>query len=166
MRMGAPTQGSYLSNLAVSLPTTAAQTGQLLAKTRYGIDAANVEIANQEALNAQAVAQENAKLKDLTIGQRWNLGLAGAEGIGRAAQGLTRDLSQKAREEEMLRGLSTSDFANLKIVQDPNDPTKFRYVPSYTGSATYNDAQGNQIVTGPDGKKYMVVGNTLKEIVQ
>jgi hypothetical protein len=165
MRMGAPTQGSYLSNLAVSLPTTAAQTGQLLAKTRYGIDTANVEIANQEALNRQAVAQQNALLKDQSIAQRWNLGLAGAEGIGKGIQGLTSDLTKRDREKDMLRGLSTSDFANLKIVQDPNDPTKFRYVPSYTGSATYSDAQGNQIVTGADGKRYMVIGNTLKEIV-
>jgi hypothetical protein len=102
MRMGAPTQGSYLSNLAVSLPTTAAQTGQLLAKTRYGIDTANVEIANQEALNRQAVAQQNALLKDQSIAQRWNLGLAGAEGIGKGIQGLTSDLTKRDREKDML----------------------------------------------------------------
>ena len=155
MRMAAPTQGSLLGNLAVSLPSTASSLGNMLAQTRYGIDAANIDITNKEALNRQAVAQQNALLKDQSIAQRWNLGLAGAQGIGTGMQGLTRDLSQRQREDYMINNMKTSDFAGFKYVQDPNDPKKFKMVPSYTGSATYTDENGNTVITGADGKKYI-----------
>ena len=157
MRMNSGSEASYLSNLGVSLPSTASALGSLLAQTRYGIDTSNVGIANQEALNAQAVAQQNALLKDQSIAQRWNLGLAGAEGIGKGVQGLSKDLAQRTKEDEMIRSLKTGDFSLLGVeLIDPKDPSKgARYVPRYTGEAMDVDSQGNRYVK-IDDKYYKI----------
>ena len=155
-RLASGTAAQLLGYNAVVGPSYFTKLAEGLAKTRYGIDAANVEIANQEALNKQAVAQYNADLKDKSTAQRWNLGLAGAQGIGTGIQGLTRDLSARSREDEMLRNMSTKDFSNVQFIPDPNRPGYFKATPSYTGSAIYTNAAGKRVIQGPDGREYEI----------
>jgi len=146
-RRGAPTQGSYLSNMAVASPSMAMNLGEALAKTRYGIDTSNIGIANQEAQLAAAQAEKNALLKDQSIANRWQLGMKGAEGIGSNVQGFSKDMGAKRMQDMIVNSMKTGDFSIIGY-----DMVNGQLIPKLapTGVTTYNDGT----YTAPNGKRY------------
>jgi hypothetical protein len=145
-RRGAPTQGSYLSNMTVASPSMAMNLGDALAKTRYGIDTNNIGIANQEAQLAAAQAERNALLKDQSIANRWQLGMKGAEGIGKNIQGFSKDMGAKSMQDMLLNQMKTGDFSVIgyELVDGKIFP---KFAPA--GLATYN----NGVITLTNGEK-------------
>lgn len=145
-RRSSPTQGSYLSNMAVASPSMAMNLGEALAKTRYGIDTSNIGIANQEAQLAAAQAEKNALLKDQSIANRWQLGLKGAEGIGKNVQSFSKDMGAKSMQDMLLNQMKTGDFSVIgyELVDGEIIP---KLVPS--GLATYDE----NIITLTTGEK-------------
>lgn len=145
-RRSSPTQGSYLSNMAVASPSMAMNLGEALAKTRYGIDTSNIGIANQEAQLAAAQAEKNALLKDQSIANRWQLGLKGAEGIGKNVQSFSKDMGAKSMQDMLLNQMKTGDFSVIgyELVDGEIIP---KLAPS--GLATYDE----NIITLTTGEK-------------
>ena len=136
IRMGAPTQGSYLANVGVALPSAGASYGSQIAQTRYGIDAQNMGLANQEATLRAAQAEKNALLKDQSISNRWKLGMEAAAGTGRNIQGFSKDLAAKEMQDMMVNQLRTGDFSVIGY-ENVNGTLVPRLAP--TGLANYND---------------------------
>jgi len=145
-RRGAPTQGSYLSNMAVASPSMAMNLGEALAKTRYGIDTSNIGIANQEAQLAAAQAEKNALLKDQSIANRWQLGMKGAEGIGSNVQGFSKDMGAKRMQDMIVNSMKTGDFSIIGY-----DVVNGQLIPKLapSGLATYEN-----IIETDDGRRY------------
>jgi hypothetical protein len=146
IRMGAPTQGSYLANVGVAMPSAGAQIGTQLAQTRYGIDSQNIGLINQEATLRAAQAEKNALMKDQSISNRWKLGMEAAAGTGRNIQGFSKDMGAKEMQDQLLNQLRTGDFAVIGY-----DNVNGTLVPKLapTGVATYNDGTH----TAPNGQR-------------
>ena len=156
IRMGAPTQGSYLANVGVALPSAGANYGSQIAQTRYGIDAQNMGLANQEASLRAAQAEKNALMKDQSISKRWKLGMEAAAGTGRNIQGFSKDLAAKRMQDMMVNQLRTGDFSSIGY-----DLVNGKLVPKVApaGLATYNDGittlnNGQRIRFNPETEKY------------
>jgi hypothetical protein len=156
IRMGAPTQGSYLANVGVALPSAGASYGSQIAQTRYGIDAQNMGLANQEATLRAAQAEKNALMKDQSISNRWKLGMEAAAGTGRNIQGFSKDLAAKRMQDMMVNQLRTGDFSSIGY-----DLVNGKLVPKVApaGLATYNDGittlnNGQRIRFNPETEKY------------
>ena len=156
IRMGAPTQGSYLANVGVALPSAGANYGSQIAQTRYGIDAQNMALANQEASLRAAQADKNALMTDQSIEKRWKLGMEAAAGTGRNIQGFSKDLAAKRMQDMMVNQLRTGDFSSIGY-----DLVNGKLVPKVApaGLATYNDGittlnNGQRIRFNPETEKY------------
>jgi uncharacterized protein (DUF433 family) len=146
IRMGAPTQGSYLANVGVSMPSAGAQIGTQLAQTRYGIDSQNIGLINQEAQLRAAQAEKNALMKDQSISNRWKLGMEAAAGTGRNIQGFSKDMGAKGMQDQLLNQLRTGDFAVIGY-DNVNGTLVPKLAPA--GVATYNDGT----ITAPNGQR-------------
>jgi len=155
IRMGAPTQGSYLANVGVAMPSAGAQIGTQLAQTRYGIDSQNIGLINQEATLRAAQAEKNALMKDQSISNRWKLGMEAAAGTGRNIQGFSKDMGAKEMQDQLLNQLRTGDFAVIGY-----DNVNGTLVPKLapTGVATYNDGTH----TAPNGQRLKWNSQTKK----
>ena len=156
IRMGAPTQGSYLANVGVALPSAGASYGSQIAQTRYGIDAQNMGLANQEATLRAAQAEKNALLKDQSISNRWKLGMEAAAGTGRNIQGFSKDLAAKEMQDMMINQLRTGDFSVIGY-ENVNGTLVPRLAP--TGLANYNDgtytlSDGKRVKYNPETKNF------------
>lgn len=156
IRMGAPTQGSYLANIGVALPSAGANYGSQIAQTRYGIDAQNMGLANQEATLRAAQAEKNALLKDQSISNRWKLGMEAAAGTGRNIQGFSKDLAAKEMQDMMVNQLRTGDFSVIGY-ENVNGTLVPRLAP--TGLANYNDgtftlSDGKRVKYNPETKNF------------
>jgi hypothetical protein len=136
IRMGAPTQGSYLANVGVAMPSAGAQIGTQLAQTRYGIDSQNIGLINQESQLRAAQAEKNALMKDQSISNRWKLGMEAAAGTGRNIQGFSKDMGAKEMQDQLLNQLRTGDFAVIGY-DNVNGTLVPKLAPA--GVATYND---------------------------
>ena len=147
IRMGAPTQGSYLANVGVSMPSAGAQIGSQVAQTRYGIDSQNIGLMNQEAQLRAAQAEKNALMKDQSISNRWKLGMEAAAGVGRNIQGFSKDMGAKEMQDQLLNQLRTGDFAIIGY-ENVNGTLVPKLAPA--GVATYNDGS----YTAPNGKRF------------
>jgi hypothetical protein len=147
IRMGAPTQGSYLANVGVAMPSAGAQIGTQLAQTRYGIDSQNIGLINQEAQLRAAQAEKNALMKDQSISNRWKLGMEAAAGTGRNIQGFSKDMGAKEMQDMVVNQLRTGDFAIIGY-ENVNGTLIPKLAP--TGVATYNDGS----YTAPNGKRF------------
>lgn len=147
IRMGAPTQGSYLANVGVSMPSAGAQIGSQVAQTRYGIDSQNIGLMNQEAQLRAAQAEKNALMKDQSISNRWKLGMEAAAGVGRNIQGFSKDMGAKEMQDQLLNQLRTGDFAIIGY-DNVNGTLVPKLAPA--GVATYNDGS----YTAPNGKRF------------
>jgi hypothetical protein len=146
IRMGAPTQGSYLANVGVAMPSAGAQIGTQLAQTRYGIDSQNIGLINQEAQLRAAQAEKNALMKDQSISNRWKLGMEAAAGTGRNIQGFSKDMGAKEMQDQLLNQLRTGDFAVIGY-DNVNGTLVPKLAPA--GVATYNDGTH----TAPNGQR-------------
>jgi hypothetical protein len=147
IRMGAPTQGSYLANVGVAMPSAGAQIGTQLAQTRYGIDSQNIGLINQESQLRAAQAEKNALMKDQSISNRWKLGMEAAAGTGRNIQGFSKDMGAKGMQDQLLNQLRTGDFAVIGY-DNVNGTLVPKLAPA--GVATYNDGS----YTAPNGKRF------------
>jgi hypothetical protein len=159
IRMGAPTQGSYLANVGVAMPSAGAQIGTQLAQTRYGIDSQNIGLINQEAQLRAAQAEKNALMKDQSISNRWKLGMEAAAGTGRNIQGFSKDMGAKGMQDQLLNQLRTGDFAVIGY-----DNVNGTLVPKLapTGVATYNDgtitlSNGQRARRNPNTGKFELI---------
>jgi hypothetical protein len=146
IRMGAPTQGSYLANVGVAMPSAGAQIGTQLAQTRYGIDSQNIGLINQESQLRAAQAEKNALMKDQSISNRWKLGMEAAAGTGRNIQGFSKDMGAKGMQDQLLNQLRTGDFAVIGY-DNVNGTLVPKLAPA--GVATYNDGT----ITAPNGQR-------------
>ena len=156
IRMGAPTQGSYLANVGVALPSAGANYGSQIAQTRYGIDAQNMGLANQEATLRAAQAEKNALMKDQSISNRWKLGMEAAAGTGRNIQGFSKDLAAKEMQDMMVNQLRTGDFSSIGY-DLVNGKLVAKVAPA--GLATYNDGimtlnNGQRVRVNPQTGQY------------
>lgn len=156
IRMGAPTQGSYLANVGVALPSAGANYGSQIAQTRYGIDAQNMGLANQEATLRAAQAEKNALMKDQSISNRWKLGMEAAAGTGRNIQGFSKDLAAKRMQDMMVNQLRTGDFSSIGY-DLVNGKLVSKVAPA--GLATYNDGtyllrNGQKVRFNPETEEY------------
>ena len=159
IRMGAPTQGSYLANVGVSMPSAGAQIGSQVAQTRYGIDSQNIGLMNQEAQLRAAQAEKNALMKDQSISNRWKLGMEAAAGVGRNIQGFSKDMGAKEMQDQLLNQLRTGDFAIIGY-DNVNGTLVPKLAPA--GVATYNDgtitlSNGQRARRNPDTGKYEII---------
>jgi hypothetical protein len=136
IRMGAPTQGSYLANVGVALPSAGANYGSQIAQTSYGIGAQNIALANEEAKLRAKQAGDNALMKDQSISNKWKLGMEAAAGTGRNIQGFSKDLAAKRMQDMLVNQLRTGDFSAIGY-----DLVDGKLYPKLapTGLATYND---------------------------
>jgi hypothetical protein len=152
LRTQSPTQGNFISNMATAAPSMGASLGNALAETRYSIDAQNLGIDNQEAQAIAQMAAQNALLKDQSIAQRWQLGLKGAEGIGKSVQGFTKDMGSRSLQDMMIQNMKTKDFG-LMNYEIKNGRLVPRINPS--GTATYPGEirlpNGQRVILNPDG---------------
>lgn len=151
-RNNAPTQASYLSNMASGVASLNTALGSALAETRYGIDNQNITLANQEALTAANVAAQNNLMKDQSTANRWNLGLKGAEGIGKNFQAFLKDMGAKESQDMIINNLKTKDFGALSY-----DLVNGKIVPRIdpSGSALYDgiiEINGKKYIKLPNGK--------------
>jgi len=152
IRTGSPTQAAYLSNMASGTASLNTALGSALAETRYGIDNQNITLANQEAQNAANIAAQNNLLKDQSIANRWNLGLKGAEGIGKNFQTFLKDMGARESQDMMINNLRTKDFGALSY-----DLVNGKIVPRITpsGSALYDgeiEVNGKKYIKLPSGQ--------------
>ena len=152
IRTGSPTQAAYLSNMASGTASLNTALGSALAETRYGIDNQNITLANQEAQNAANVAAQNNLMKDESIANRWNLGLKGAEGIGKNFQTFLKDMGARESQDMMINNLRTKDFGALSY-----DLVNGKIVPRITpsGSALYDgeiEVNGKKYIKLPSGQ--------------
>jgi uncharacterized protein (DUF433 family) len=164
LRRGAPTQGSYLSNLAITAPSMGVNVGKQVAEQRANIDSKRGQIQAQEQIYNDRIRQFNILNQAKDEASRNQLRMQGAAGLGDIGQGVITDAYKTRGQEEMLRALESKDFSPFKFERDAKG--RWKQVLSPRGAAYYQNSKGtNQVVTDSEGNKYEVLPNgTIRKI--
>ena len=158
LRRGAPTQGSYLSNLAITAPSMGVNVGRQVAEQRANIDSKRGQIQAQEQIYNDRIRQFNILNQAKDEASRNQLRMEAAAGLGDIGQGVITDAYKTRGQEEMLRALESKDFSPFKFQKDAKG--RWKQVLSPRGAAYYQNSKGtNQVVTDSEGNTYEVLPN-------
>jgi hypothetical protein len=165
LRRGSPTQGNYLSNLAITAPSLAANVGREIANKRFEIGKSRAEIDMREQVSNDQNRKFNIMNQARDQGAREQLRLAAAKGFSTIGQGVTKDLGETLYEADILRNLETKDFSPFNYTKDKKG--RFKQVLSPRGAAMYRDTTtNNQIVTDDQGNSYMLLPEGKIQLIQ
>ena len=160
LRRGAPTQGSYLSNLAITAPSMGVNVGKQVAEQRANIDSKRGQIQAQEQIYNDRIRQFNILNQAKDEASRNQLRMEAAAGLGDIGQGVITDVYKTRGQEEMLRALESKDFSPFKFERDAKG--RWKQVLSPRGAAYYQNSKGtNQVVTDSEGNTYEVLPNGI-----
>jgi GH24 family phage-related lysozyme (muramidase) len=165
LRRGAPTQGNYLSNLAITAPSLAANVGREIANKRFEIGKTIADIDMRQQLANDQNRKFNLMNQARDQAAREQLRLEAAKGFSTIGQGVTKDLGETLYEANILRNLETRDFSPFNYIKD--EKGRFKQVLSPRGAALYRDnTTNNQIVTDNQDNKYMILPGGRIQLIQ